>query len=75
MSEKSNTKLHHVSKSMDIAQDPLKEYSILTNFPKFKNVQTNKEVLYCIPNEVILQSKYHLTPSILTLLTHIIKIN
>jgi len=50
-------KLHQVSKSVDVTYEPLKEYSILTKFPKHKVTNVNKEVLYCIPNEVILQSK------------------
>ena len=51
-------KINPLSKSLD-QLEPLKEYSILTNFPKKKNININKDVLHCIPNEVILQSKIY----------------
>jgi len=50
------TKLNQLSKSVDTKHDSLKEYSILTNFPKIKNISVNKEILYCDPTQVILQS-------------------
>jgi len=53
MTDKLNNPL---SKSVDILE-PLKEYSLLQNFPRKKtNLNPDKPILYCIPNEVILQS-------------------
>jgi len=38
--------------------DGIKEKPILTNFPKKKKIAEPKRILYCDPEEVIIQGKF-----------------